>query len=116
MTTNKKSTLRQQRHRRIRSKITGTAERPRLVVFRSLTHIYAQLIDDTKGVVLANSSDLKAKDKGNKTEKAKNIGTTLAEAAKAKNIVKVVFDRNGYKYHGRIKAVAEGAREGGLQF
>ena len=113
---NKKSTLRQRRHNRIRSKITGTAERPRLVVFRSLNHIYAQVIDDTKGIILVSSSDLKTKTKGKKTDKAKDIGMAIAESAKSKKIEKVVFDRNGYKYHGRVKALAEGAREGGLQF
>lgn len=111
-----KSKLRQKRHNRIRAKINGTAERPRLTVFRSLSHIYVQIIDDSKGIVLASSSDLKSKVKGNQTAKAKKVGTTIAETAKSRDIEKVVFDRNGYKYHGRVKAVAEGAREGGLKF
>ena len=112
----KKDTLRKRRHERIRSKIKGTAKRPRLVVFRSLTHIYAQLIDDENGKILAESSDLKSKDKGTKSDKAKKIGQDIAKKAQEKKITKVIFDRNGYKYHGRTKAVAQGAREGGLKF
>lgn len=111
----KKYTLRKRRHHKIRAKISGTAERPRLVVFRSLNSIYAQLIDDTTGTTIANASDVKAK-KGTKTEKATTVGTELAKAASAKKVTTVVFDRNGYKFHGRVKALAEAAREGGLKF
>lgn len=116
MTTSKKTTDRARRHNRIRAKISGTSECPRLVVFRSLNHHYAQLIDDAKGVTLASASDLKMKGKGKKSERAKKVGLELAGIAKEKKITACVFDRNGYKYHGRIKAIAEGAREGGLQF
>lgn len=103
------------RKKRIRSKINGTAERPRLVVQRSLTHTYAQLINDEEGKVLASSSDMKAK-QGTKVEKAVEVGTDIAKKAKDLKITSVVFDRNGYKYHGRVKAVADAAREGGLKF
>src|SRR3989338_6891137 len=112
----KKNLIRERRKARIKSKITGTAVRPRLVVFRSLTHNYAQIVNDEKGVVLGSASDLKAKSKGTKTERAKNIGIEIAKLAKEKKIEAVVFDRNGYKYHGRVKAIADGAREGGLKF
>ena len=106
------------RHKRVRGKVSGTPERPRLNVFRSETNIYAQIIDDSKGVTLVSASSL---DKGfvregTKTEVAKKVGEALAERAKAKGISAVVFDRGGYLYHGRVKALAEGAREGGLQF
>ena len=107
---------RDRRKVKIRAKISGTAERPRLVVFRSNRFTYAQLIDDVAGKVLASASDSKSTDKTTKTEKAKVVGQQLAEAAKAKKITAVVFDRNGYKYHGRVKALADGAREGGLTF
>lgn len=103
------------RKKRVRATISGTAERPRLSVFRSNSHIYAQLIDDVNGVTLAQASDLKSKN-GNKTESASAVGKAIAEAAKKAKITTCVFDRNGYKYHGRVKALAEGAREGGLQF
>lgn len=116
MNTSKKELNRARRHIRIRAKISGTAERPRLVVFRSLNNHYAQLIDDIKGVTLASASDLKMKGKDNKTERAKKVGIELAKLAKEKNIVTCIFDRNGYQFHGRIKALAEGAREGGLKF
>lgn len=111
-----KDKLRLRRKVRIRAKISGTATRPRLSVFKSLNNNYAQLIDDENGVVLASSSDLKSKDKGTKTEKAKKVGEELAKKATEKKITEAVFDRNGYKYHGRIKALADGAREGGLKF
>lgn len=104
------------RHNRIRSKIQGTAEKPRLVVYRSLLHIYAQLINDEKGVTLVESSDLKMKGKEKPVEKAKKVGEELAKKATEKKITRAVFDRNGYKYHGRVKALAEGARNGGLNF
>ena len=106
------------RHKRIRSRVFGTKERPRLCVFRSNKHIYAQLIDDEKGHTLVSTSDLELKNvkKLKKREKAFEVGKLIAEKAKKKNIKKVVFDRGGYKYHGRVKALAEGAREGGLIF
>ena len=106
------------RHKRVRGKVSGTPERPRLNVFRSETNIYAQIIDDTKGVTLAAASSLE-KDfacEGTKTDAARKVGEILAERAKAKGIETVVFDRGGYLYHGRVQALAEGAREGGLQF
>ncbi len=106
------------RHKRVRGKVSGTPERPRLNVFRSETNIYAQVIDDTTGKTLASASSLE-KDfscDGTKTDAAKKVGQTVAERAKAKGIEKVVFDRGGYLYHGRVQALAEGAREGGLQF
>jgi len=108
---------RARRKQRIRKKVSGTAERPRLTVFRSLNHTYAQVVDDERGVTLACAS---TRDKsfegfaGKKTEKAIAIGSAIAEKCKAAGIAKVVFDRNGYMYHGRVKAVAEGARKGGL--
>ena len=106
------------RHKRVRGKVSGTPERPRLNVFRSETNIYAQIIDDTKGITLVSASSLE-KDfecDGTKTDAAKKVGMIVAERAKAKGIDTVVFDRGGYVYHGRVKALAEGAREGGLQF
>ena len=106
------------RHKRVRSKVSGTPERPRLNVFRSETNIYAQIIDDVNGVTLVSASSLE-KDfhvEGTKTDAAKQVGQNVAERAKAKGIENVVFDRGGYVYHGRVKALAEGAREGGLQF
>ncbi len=106
------------RHKRVRGKVSGTPERPRLNVFRSETNIYAQVIDDTTGRTLVSASSLE-KDfscDGTKTDAAKKVGQTVAERAKAKGIEKVVFDRGGYLYHGRVQALAEGAREGGLQF
>jgi large subunit ribosomal protein L18 len=113
----KKRALKQRRHRRVRAKISGDAQRPRLAVFRGLRTMYAQLIDDTKGVTLASvhsQNDL-AKFKGNKTEAAFELGKLIAERAKAVKITEVVFDRGGYLFHGRVKALAEGAREGGLK-
>jgi len=104
-----------QRKRRVRSRIEGTAKRPRLSVYKSSVHIYGQLIDDDKQVTLAASSDMKIKG-GNKTEKAAKVGEELAKLALAKKIKQVIFDRNGFKYHGRVKALAEGARKGGLEF
>ena len=110
-----KQIKRQRIHRRIRSKILGTKERPRLCVFKSANHIYAQLIDDEKSKVLIAVSDLKIK-KGVKTNRAMEIGKLIAKGAIEKKIEKVVFDRGGFVFHGRIKAVADGAREGGLKF
>lgn len=116
MKTLKKITNRKRRHIRIRAKITGTAERPRLVVFRSLNNHYAQLIDDVAKKTIVSCSDLKLKGKEQKTASAKKVGMELAKLAQAKGITMCVFDRNGYQYHGRVKAIAEGAREGGLKF
>ena len=113
---NDKSKLRERRKIRIKSKLHGTAEKPRLIIFRSLMHTYAQLIDDDTGKIILGSSDIKSKAKEKKVEKAKNIGIEIAKLAKDKKINSVIFDRNGYKYHGRVKAVADGAREGGLKF
>ncbi len=106
------------RHKRVRGKISGTPERPRLNVFRSETNIYAQVIDDVAGVTLASASSLEKgfECDGTKTDAAKKVGQLVAERAKAKGIDTVVFDRGGYVYHGRVQALAEGAREGGLQF
>ena len=105
------------RHRRVRGKITGTSERPRLVVFRSNKGIFAQLVDDEAGKTLASASWLQLRPtKGTKTEQAAEVGKALATAAKKAGIESCVFDRAGYLYHGRVKALAEGAREGGLKF
>ena len=106
------------RHKRVRSKISGTAERPRLNVFRSNTNIYAQLIDDVNGVTLASASSLDKEITGNggNKEAAKEVGKLVAQRAAEKGITDVVFDRGGYVYHGRVKELAEGAREGGLKF
>ena len=111
---------RKRRHVRVRKKVSGTAERPRLCVFRSLNHIYAQVIDDTSGRTLASAStldpDIRAQVNGKtKTTKAELVGGMLARRALEKGIGAVVFDRGGYKYHGRVKAVAEAAREAGLK-
>lgn len=111
----KKIEKRAARHRRIRAKIVGSADRPRLSVYKSNTGIYAQLIDDAKGLTLIASSSTGLSVKS-KLEKAKEVGTLLAKAAKAKGISKVVFDRGGFLYSGRIKAFAESARESGLIF
>jgi large subunit ribosomal protein L18 len=111
--------LRYRRHLRVRQKLAGTAERPRLVVFRSLKHIYAQLVDDDRGVTLLGGSDasegIQIEGTG-KVARGKAVGKLTAEKAKAAGIRKVVFDRAGYRYHGRVQAVADGAREGGLEF
>ncbi len=106
------------RHRRVRGKVKGTAERPRLNVFRSTKNIYAQLIDDIQGVTLAAASSLDKEFSGNGGNKdaAKQVGKLIAERALKKDIKEVVFDRGGYIYHGRVKELAEGAREGGLKF
>lgn len=108
------------RHRRVRSKIFGTSQRPRLCVFRSLNHIYGQLIDDEKGQTIVTVSSLAKELKGNSDKgninQAKAVGSLLATKARERGIEKVVFDRGGYLYHGRVKALAEAAREGGLKF
>ncbi len=112
-----KTTQRQKIRHRIRKTISGTADKPRLSVFKSNTGIYCQLIDDTKGQTLcAASSKDKALAKNSKSEMAKQVGTLIASKAQTMNISSVVFDRGGYIFHGRIKALADGAREGGLQF
>jgi large subunit ribosomal protein L18 len=108
---------RQRRHRRVRRKVEGSAERPRLTVFRSNRGIYAQLIDDLAGKTLAAASSAEIKDTGvNKREQAEKVGELLASRAKEGNIAQVVFDRGGYLYHGRVKALADGARKGGIKF
>ena len=109
---------RERRHRRVRGKVRGTAERPRLAVFRSNRGIFAQLVDDDAGKTLAAASwtGLAKSFSGDKTEQAAEVGKLLAQKAKAANIEGAVFDRGGYLYHGRVKALAEGAREGGLHF
>ncbi|MBI5794119.1 50S ribosomal protein L18 [Candidatus Uhrbacteria bacterium] len=104
------------RAHRTRSRIRGTADCPRLTVKRSLKHIYAQLIDDDRGVTLAAASDATAKASGKPVDVAHAVGTSLAEQAKGKGITHAVFDRGGYRYHGRVAALADGAREGGLNF
>ncbi len=116
-----RSKARQRRHLRVRKRVYGTPEKPRLNVFRSLTEIYAQVIDDEAGTTMVSAStidrDLREDISGkNKTEQAKEVGKVLAERAKSAGIKQVVFDRSGYKYIGRVKALADGAREGGLQF
>ena len=113
-----KPQARARRHRRVRGKLHGTAERPRLVVFRSNRGIEAQLVDDVDGKTLAAASwlHLKKSFKGNKTQQAAEVGKLLAENAKQANVETVVFDRAGYLYHGRVKALAEAVREGGLKF
>ena len=113
-----KNVSRLKRHARIRKNLSGTENTPRLNVFRSNTNIYAQIINDDSGKVLASASDLKTylDAKINKVESAKKVGLELAESAKKANIKKVVFDRGGFPFKGRVKALAEGAREGGLEF
>ena len=104
------------RHKRVRAKISGTPERPRLCVFRSLNHIYAQVIDDTTGKTLASASSLKLEDKLPKKEIATKVGELIAQHAREAGVEVVMFDRNGYLYHGRIKELADAARKGGLKF
>ncbi len=116
-----RTALRQQRHLRMRRRMAGVPERPRLSVFRSLNHIYAQIVDDQRGLTLAAASTLDTSirpglDKLKKTESGKLVGKLIAERALAQGIKRVVFDRGGYLYHGRVKAVADAAREGGLEF
>jgi large subunit ribosomal protein L18 len=118
---NKRTELRAKRKVRIRKRIFGTPERPRLSVYRSLNHIYTQIIDDTQGVTLASASTVETDVRGaqkfeNKRAAANYIGKLIAERASAKGIKSVVFDRNGFLYHGRVKAVSDGAREAGLDF
>jgi len=121
MANHSRNTQRLRRHRRVRSKVAGTTARPRLNVFRSLNQIYAQVIDDSSGMTLVAASSLQeslqSKLKGlSKIEQAKLVGQTIAAAAKEKGIKQVVFDRGGYRFHGRVRALAEAAREAGLEF
>jgi large subunit ribosomal protein L18 len=114
-----RTSARVKRHERLRLKLSGTQERPRLAIFRSLSHIYAQVIDDTSGSTLAAASSLDASLKGatgTKTDDAKAVGKLVAERAKAAGVDRVVFDRAGFKYHGRVRSLAEAAREAGLDF
>jgi len=113
-----KNEIRERIHTRIRKKLRGTPERPRLAIFRSVAHIYAQVIDDSKGVTLAAASSTEKSElkTGGNVEAARAIGKRVAERAKEKGIAKVVFDRGGYLYHGRVKALADAAREAGLEF
>ena len=116
-----KNSVRQRRHARVRKHVSGTAETPRLNVYRSLNHIYVQVIDDVKGVTIASASTMETANKEQvagktKTEAAKVVGSVAGERAKAKGIETVVFDRGGYLYTGRVKAVADGARDAGLKF
>ncbi len=115
MRTNKKQ-LRTLRHNRVRAIVSGTSERPRLSVFRSTNHIYAQVIDDVAGKTLASASSKEIKSKAKKSDMAAQVGKLAAEKAKAAGITQVVFDRGGNRYHGRIKGLAEAAREAGLKF
>jgi large subunit ribosomal protein L18 len=114
-----RSSARVKRHERIRLRLTGTPARPRLAIFRSLNHIYAQVIDDTTGSTLAAASSLESGLRGatgTKTDDAKRVGQLVAERAKAAGVAQVVFDRAGFKYHGRVRSLAEAAREAGLDF
>ena len=113
-----KNAMRLKRHVRVRGKVSGTPERPRLNVFRSNANIYAQIIDDVNGVTLVSANTLEKEFEGatSNCEAAKKVGVILAERAKAKGINAIVFDRGGYIFHGRVAALAEGAREGGLEF
>ncbi|MDO8494998.1 MAG: 50S ribosomal protein L18 [bacterium] len=105
---------RQRRHHRVRAKITGSAELPRVAVYRSLKYIYSQVIDDSKGKTICSINDIKLKEK-NKTERSFKAGEMLGEMIKKNNIKKVLFDRGGFRYHGRVKALAEGLRKSGIQ-
>ena len=117
ITQTKRNEIRKRIHVRIREKLSGTSERPRLNVYRSLNHIYAQVVDDQKGQTLASASSLALKLKtGGNVSAAKEIGKAIAERAKEKGIKRVVFDRGGFLYHGRVKALADAAREAGLEF
>lgn len=114
MSTTDKTTNRIKRHARVRAKVSGTADRPRVCVFKSNRHVFVQAVDDIAHVTLVSNAVVGKKAKGNKTEQAKAVGTALAKALKDKGIEKAVFDTGGFKYHGRVKAVAEGLREGGI--
>ena len=114
--TNPAYVARKRRQRRVRKQLAGTPDRPRLNVYRSLNNIYVQVIDDLNGVTLTSASSLDVDTKGNKTELAEAVGKLVAERAQDAGIKEVVFDRGGYKYHGRVKALAEASREAGLKF
>ncbi|HLA15568.1 MAG TPA: 50S ribosomal protein L18 [Candidatus Limnocylindrales bacterium] len=118
MTTVGRTAARHKRHERIRLTLAGTSDRPRLAIFRSTKHIYAQVIDDSSGTTVAAASTLESglRGSGSKTEEAKGVGTRIAERAKSAGIERVVFDRAGFRYHGRVRAVADAAREAGLEF
>lgn len=116
MKTNIKTEKRARLHKKIRSRVEGTGERPRLAVFRSNRYMYAQLIDDVLAITLASASDISLTDKMSKVARAETVGKKLAAEAKKKNITTVVFDRGGFSYRGRVQALADGAREGGLIF
>jgi large subunit ribosomal protein L18 len=118
MATDSRQEIRRRIHKRIRKRVAGTPDRPRLAVFRSANHIYAQVIDDQQGrtLVAAASTEKDLRGKGGNVEGAKTIGSTVAQRAKEKGISKVVFDRGGYMYHGRVKALADAARAAGLEF
>jgi large subunit ribosomal protein L18 len=117
MSTKTRSNMRQVRHQRLRKRVAGTSERPRLAVFRSLKHIYAQIIDDSTGTTIAAASSQEAElTSGGNRDGAKQVGAKLAERAKEKGVQSVVFDRGGFRYQGRVAALADGAREGGLEF
>ena len=116
MKTNIKTEKRARLHKKIRSRVEGTGERPRLAVFRSNRYMYAQLIDDVKQITLASASDISLTDKMTKVERARTVGKKLADEAKKNNITTVVFDRGGFSYRGRVQALADGAREAGLNF
>jgi len=113
---NVKRTPLEKRHRRVRKKVIGSPERPRLAVYRSNRHIYAQVIDDVAGRTLAAASSLVVSNGGDPKEQAKAVGQHVAEKAKAAGVTRVTFDRGGFRYHGRVQALADGAREGGLEF
>ncbi len=116
MKTDIKTQKRARLHRKIRARISGSEARPRLAVFRSNRYIYAQIIDDVKGITLASASDISLADKVSKLERAKIVGTAVAKEAKAKNITTIVFDRGGFSYRGRVQALADAARVAGLNF
>ncbi len=116
MKTNERFASLRRRHRRVRKKVIGTPDQPRLAVYRSNRHIYAQLVDDYAGRTVAAASTQKDANGGDPTERAKSVGKALAERAKSAGVSRVSFDRGGFKFHGRIKALADGAREGGLEF
>jgi large subunit ribosomal protein L18 len=118
-TARSRSAARQKRHSRLRLRVAGSAERPRLAVFRSINQIYAQVIDDATGHTLAAASSQEASVRGasgTKTDRARQVGTLVGDRARAAGVERVVFDRAGFKYHGRVRALAEGARESGLEF
>ncbi len=115
MTENRRQSARRRRHRHVRKRVVGSPERPRLAVYRSNRHIYAQVIDDLAGHTLAAASSLGDADGGDPTARAKAVGTALAAKAKDAGVTRVAFDRGGFKYHGQVRALADGAREGGLE-